>query len=260
MPTSLELIYFSPTRTTAKILAAIAEGFGAEEVVVSDATFGTVAPTAKKAAADFTVLGLPVYGGRIPKLAEARLAGLSGGGAQAAAVVVYGNRDFDDALLETRDLLEARGYSVVSGGAFVGEHSFSTAEKPVAPGRPDDADLAAAREYGRKLRAMAGMPRQTALAVPGSFPYKERKPSSGITPETDAAKCTACLSCVKACPAHAIDAANPLASDGSRCIRCGACIRACPATARAFTAEAMVKSCDWLFANCRERREPDTFF
>ena len=52
-------------------------------------------------------------------------------------VVVYGNRDYEDALKELSDALSAQGFVPVSAGAFIGEHSYSRKDMPIAAGRPD---------------------------------------------------------------------------------------------------------------------------
>lgn len=60
-----------------------------------------------------------------------------------------GNRNYDDALIELRNILEQDGFRTVAGGAFVSEHSFS---KTLAAGRPDAKDLASMQEFGSKNR------------------------------------------------------------------------------------------------------------
>ena len=79
--------------------------------------------------------------GRIPEIVYPRLAQLDGQGVPTVAVVLYGNRAYEDALLELADLLRQRGCQLVAAGAFIGEHSYSTAEHPTAANRPDESDL-----------------------------------------------------------------------------------------------------------------------
>ena len=67
--------------------------------------------------------------------------GIYGQDSPAVAVVVYGNRDYDDALLELRDWCVAHGFVPVAGAAFIGEHSYSRPDRPIAGGRPDNPDL-----------------------------------------------------------------------------------------------------------------------
>ena len=88
--------HFSPTGGTKKVADAIAAGFNVP-VVEMDLTKTDSAVTLGKKDALMAVL--PVYGGRVPQISLERLSVLIGSGQKAVAVVVYGNREFDDALL-----------------------------------------------------------------------------------------------------------------------------------------------------------------
>ncbi len=84
---------------------------------------------------ELAVIGTPVYAGRVPNVLLKYLTGkLRGSGALAIPVVLFGNRNFDDGLIELRNILEQDGLRAVAGAAFVGEHSFS---RTLAAGRPD---------------------------------------------------------------------------------------------------------------------------
>ena len=74
---------------------------------------------------DIVVFGTPVIAGRVPNVLLKFLDTIQGGGAMAIPVVLYGNRNFDDGLIELRNILESRGFHTVAGAAFIGEHSFS---------------------------------------------------------------------------------------------------------------------------------------
>ncbi len=54
-------------------------------------------------------------------------------------MVLYGNRNFDDGLMELRNVMRDNGFYPIAAGAFVGEHSFSTI---LGAGRPDGEDMA----------------------------------------------------------------------------------------------------------------------
>ena len=96
------------------------------------------------------LVSMPVYAGRIPSICrEMLLAHLKGHGNPAIAVAVYGNRDYDDALVELQDLLEENGFCVIAGAAFVAQHSIFT---KVAAGRPDEDDRRRMAEFGAMCR------------------------------------------------------------------------------------------------------------
>ena len=151
---SLDLLYFSPTGTTRTVVHAIADGLG----VASPTTLDVSPPAARVSppglTGDLLLVAAPVYFGRVQANAAAHFRRMRapGQGLPAVAVVVYGNRAWEDALVELCDIVADAGYSVVAGAAFVGEHSFSDQEHPLATGRPDARDVAVARVFGRAVR------------------------------------------------------------------------------------------------------------
>lgn len=125
------IAYFSPTGGTKKIADAIAAGFHTP-LVEMDLTKADSAVTLGEN--DALMVVLPVFAGRVPQISLERLSALKGCGQKAVAVVVYGNREYDDALLETKDALEVCGFRVIAAAAFIAEHSIV---RSVAAGRPD---------------------------------------------------------------------------------------------------------------------------
>lgn len=112
----LTLMYFSPTHTTKKIVSAVGKVFF--EKLLCETAVADITPLAARmrdytfGEEDILVFGAPVYGGRVAPPAAEVLRGLHGNSARAVVVCVYGNRDYDDALLESRDLLEQAGFRV----------------------------------------------------------------------------------------------------------------------------------------------------
>ena len=98
---------------------------------------------------DLVVFGVPVIAGRVPNVLLKFLDTLQGGGALAVPVVLYGNRNFDDALIELRNILQDRGFYAIGAAAFIGEHSFS---RILAAGRPDSSDTRAVPGFCPKAR------------------------------------------------------------------------------------------------------------
>ncbi len=262
---SIKLIYFSPTRTTRKVLEVVAQGFGAASTEHMDLTPPDVVTTGLTGAdGELAVIGAPVYSGRVPADAASRLRRLEGKGTPAVVVVVYGNRAYEDALMELRDLALEAGFRPVAAGAFIGEHSFSNSATPIAPGRPDADDLRKAVEFGRmvlkKIKDVAEVGEMSPLNVPGSFPYKDRRVLPVISPVTQASVCARCGLCASVCPTAAITVGEIVATDRALCIKCCACVKACSTGARVMEDPFIRQVSEQLSVNCGGRKEPETYF
>ena len=261
---AVTLITFSPTRTTERVLHAIARGVGTGAVE----HIGLTPPTSRtrqlpEIRDGLAIIGAPVYGGRIPAEAEYRLRRLQGRGVPAVVVAVYGNREYEDALLELRDIAIEVGFVPVAGAAFIGEHSYDSANTPIATGRPDAADLGKAEAFGQavwaKMAGIATLGDLPPVQVPGESPYQERfkEPKGG--PVTLDDLCTRCGECVAACPMGAIDVGNPLTTDEDTCIFCSACVKICPEEARVWEHTWVKRVAKWLAENYAARKEPETY-
>jgi ferredoxin len=261
---SVRLITFSPTQTTRRVVEGIARGVQAERVGHIDLTPPEAREREYEELGDeLAILGAPVYGGRIPIEAVRRLRRLKGAGTLAALVVVYGNRAYEDALLELRDLAIEVGFVPMAGGAFIGEHSFSSDETPIAEGRPDAKDLARAAEFGaairEKVRDMDALDKVPSLHVPGDLPYVDRGKPRQVSPLTREALCTRCGTCATVCPTAAVTVSDVVITDQSACILCCACVKSCPTGARALEDPRVRRSMRWLSKNCRARQEPELY-
>jgi ferredoxin len=260
----VKLIYFSPTGTTRKVLESIAQGIAAASVDPIDLTLPA---GARKAIPPFTdelvIIGAPVYGGRLPVDAVHRFKQLKADKTLAILIVVYGNRAYEDALLELKHLASELGFIPVAGGAFIGEHSFATKDVPIANGRPDDRDVQVAMAFGAKIKhKIEGMQSNKALMdleIPGRFPYEGGARSLAVAPVTKEDTCTVCGTCASVCPTAAISVDGSVATAIDRCIRCCACIKSCPTGARVWEDGTMRKIATWLNENCRTRKEPQIF-
>ncbi len=152
---SAKTISFSPTGTTRRVLEGIAQGLAVQMTEYLDLTSArTRAGTIRELDEGLTLIGTPVYAGRVPIQAAEALRMIKAAGAPAVLVVVYGNRAYEDALLELKGIVEEVGFRPLAGAAFVGEHSFSTDTIPTAAGRPDKEDLEKARAFGNLVREM----------------------------------------------------------------------------------------------------------
>ena len=97
---NVHIIYFSPTHTSAKTAYAIAEGLSGDVLLESDITYDAPAEELEIHDDELTIVAAPVYGGRVAETAMERLRAFHAHQAPVVPVVVYGNRDYEDALKE----------------------------------------------------------------------------------------------------------------------------------------------------------------
>lgn len=261
---AVTLAYFSPTRTTKRILEEIAAGLDCDTVTHLDLTPPAVSGRALPVdRASLVLIGAPVYGGRLPSVAVQRLRQIQGNGALAVLVVLYGNRLFEDALLELCDLAAEQNFRPVAGGTFIGEHSYSIESLPLSLGRPDAQDLEQACDFGRQIReklaALSPTRPLPVLGVPGNSPYREWRKPMDIVPTTQTDLCIQCGACIDVCPTAAIAPEDVTQTDPAACLLCGACIRACPVGARVIDNPSIQQTREWLASNCAERKEPEVW-
>lgn len=203
---------------------------------------------------DLLVLAYPVYGGRMPALLEETMTHLAGENTPAVVLAVYGNRAYEDALLEGVERLQKQGFVPIAAGAFVAEHTYTSA---LAGGRPDESDLALARQLGEKAAEKWQKGEKTLVKVPGNHPYKERGAGASRHPKTKD-NCTGCGLCASLCPMGIIDPQDPKAV-GEGCLACFACVKNCPVGAKFFEDEGLDKAKMWLEANFQEPKTPELF-
>lgn len=253
-------LFFSPTQTGATVARAVQNALRTEIGTSFDIT---KAPTEQTFSADdLVIIAMPVYGGRLPGVAVERFTSIQGNGAKAVAVAVYGNANIGDALLELTDLCTEQGFNVVAAATFIGEHSFTMKEFPIAVGRPDAADREKVAEFSALVQEKldAGEP-VTLSELPGSRPYaKETMAPSGVAATAPNGNCTKCGLCEMTCPTGAITMteAGPLI-DASKCIWCCACVKVCTSDAMGITLPKIKEIAERLYTNFTERQEPQWF-
>jgi len=262
---TVRLVYFSATKTTKAILESIAEGIRVDVIQHIDVTL----PDADRhdfpemESNELLVVGAPVYAGRIPEIAVRRFQTLKSNGNPAVIVVLYGNREYEDALLELSDLATAAGFLPIAGGAFLGEHSFSTESTPLAKGRPDTSDIRCAREFGASisqlLQSVHSLREIRSLKLPGNRPFKAHPSLPKTSPVTEDDRCTACGTCAAACPSGSISINETSSTNPETCILCCACVKVCPVSARTLKDPNIRKIIEWLSVQTVTRKEPEVF-
>lgn len=261
---SVKVVCFSPTGTTRAVVQHIADGVGHSQCQLVDIT----RPGARQeplcvSDTELLIVGVPVYMGRVPAVLIEWLSEVQASNTPTVCVVVYGNRVYEDALLELKDIMVKRGCVPIACAAFVGEHSFSSPEIPVAHGRPDADDRTHAEVFGRKIREkMQSMPSPTQnadVSVPGVFPYRGSSDLWSVDFVAVSDKCVQCGVCAEACPVGAIDSNDRSVIDTEKCITCCACIKICPQEARSVKPSPVKDAAKRLSELFKEPKGPEYF-
>lgn len=259
----IDLICFSPTRTTHQVLKGISRGFPGKAVEDIDITYPGNTSTRLIPSDELAIIGVPVYAGRVAPLAAERLKRIEGKNTPAVIVVVYGNREYEDALLELKDLVEASGFIPLAGCTFIGEHSYSEDETPIGAGRPDEEDLEDAHNYGSRISTILNNISQIdnigELQVPGNRPYKDGLGNMPFGPVVDMEICSRCGECLAGCPTGAISLSDQIDIEITMCIFCCSCKKSCPEMAISIEAQPIREKMVWLSQNCSKRKKPQLF-
>lgn len=247
-------IVFSPTGGTQKVATALTDALEGEATRVdltdSKQNFRTVQLTQE----DVAVISVPSYGGRVPAVAVERLTMLSGQGARAILVCVYGNRAYEDTLAELEDTAKQAGFRVIAAVAAIAEHSIA---RKFAAGRPDAQDAKQLSDFARRIQAKLSAGDSTKPFIPGNRPYKKAG-GVGMVPKPSK-ECTNCGVCAVECPVQAIDKENPKKVDEKACISCMRCISVCPHSARKVNPVMLSAASLMLKKICSERKDCELF-
>ena len=174
-------IVFSPTGGTQKVADVITSEWGGPVENVDLSNPKTDFEKVRLAEDDIAVVAVPSFGGRVPALAVERLEKIHGNQAMCAVVCVYGNRAYEDTLIELSDTAEKSGFRVISGIAAIAEHSIM---HQYAAGRPDDSDKEELRRFAREILEKVNREEKefSSPHIPGNRPYKK---AGGAGPESE---------------------------------------------------------------------------
>lgn len=188
MLNNTELLYFSPTGGTKKAGKIFCEGISQNVKMVD---LGIRDKTAEQSDSELTVISVPVFGGRIPAVIAKKLRELDGNGKKAVTLAVYGNRAYEDALLELNDVVKDGGFRIIASAAVIAQHSIVP---EVGQGRPDKQDRESILMFAGKVLNKIESGSETPVKVPGNNPYKNEMNIPG-TP-ISLPSCNQCGTCV----------------------------------------------------------------
>ncbi len=250
-------VYFSPTYTTKNTVRQIA-GVVSGSVTEFDITDNFADMDGLNFNGnDFVIIGIPVYSGRVPELAKNIIMKMKGNNTPIALVATYGNRHYDDALLELKTITQSNGFVVVAAAAFVTEHSVV---QKYGKGRPNNEDVKVINTFGESVKNKLNIwdiSNHTDLKIPGNLNYRKYM-SIPIKPHVSS-KCIKCGLCAEKCPAGAIPADSPNMTDKSKCVTCVRCVRLCPQKARSFYGFEKLMAEVSLYGKCKTEKQPEIF-
>ena len=267
----IKAVFYSATGNTKKVVMKTAE-HAAELLHVPVEQYEFTLSSKRESVLEYSkdwlvIVGLPVYAGRIPnKIAPFVQSYLKGNGAWAVPVVTFGNRSYDNALIELRNELERNGFHTIAGAAFVSEHAFSD---QLAFGRPDQEDLCAIEQFAKdivaKLSNLEEIPPR--ISVKGMEPIDvyytplgmDGKPAVFLKAKPKTREnCTYCKRCAEVCPMGSIENKDPTIVSGI-CIKCQACVKVCPEHAKYFDDPAFLSHIEMLEHHYVRRAENEVF-
>lgn len=247
-------IIFSPTGGTKKCADIVTSALGGEwnTIDLTDPQFD--ASQYSFTLEDVVVIAVPSFGGRVPEIAVKQIKLLKGNRARAILLCAFGNRAYEDTLLELRDAAMEAGFSCYAALSAVVQHSIMP---QFGSQRPDDSDVQELTDFAKQINEKLGQPLFEDLTVPGNTPYREYN-GVPLKPKANS-NCKKCGLCVQKCPVQAIDPSHPKSTDVDKCISCMQCVAICPQKARSVSKLKVRIAAFKMKKSCSERKQNELY-
>ena len=245
---------FSPTGGTKKAADILASEISTDITYVDLTDIKTDPNDISLSENDVAIIAVPSYGGRVPAPAAKRISAVKGNGAEAILVCVYGNRAYEDTLVELQDTAKQAGFRVTAAVAAIAEHSIA---RKFAAGRPDEQDRVQLAEFSKQIKEKLSAGNDTEPDIPGNRPYKKSS-GGGMVPKPTK-DCTKCGICAAKCPVGAIDVSDPGKTDSKACISCMRCVSICPHSARKVNSVMLAAVNTMLKKVCSDRKDCELY-
>ena len=168
---NIHQIIFSPTGGTRRVSEILCHDMGKDSIMTDLCVKATDIQLPDIQENDLAIIAMPVFAGRVPTLAVEHLRKVNPHGAKCVVVAVFGNRAYDDALIEMLDVATEIGFRVIAAVGAVAEHSII---RKYGKGRPDTDDEKTLRHFGADILSKAK--------------------------SDDSTKCISCMKCISVCP------------------------------------------------------------
>ncbi|MCI5839791.1 MAG: EFR1 family ferrodoxin [Peptoniphilaceae bacterium] len=241
---NISKIYFSATGQTEKCVNFLANELSKLlNFKVEDFNFTKPADRKNfpKIKNSLVILATPVYAGRVPNLLLKYLENFNCENSVGITLVTFGNRAYDDALIELTKI-EEKSIPTIASCAICCEHSFSNT---LGKNRPDEKDFLQMKNFAKKIAEKIKNKNFKEINVKGNIPFRNyMKPTDSkgntfnfkdVKVKTNLNLCIDCKICAKNCPLGTIDFDD--VSIVKKCMKCNSCVKKCPTGAKYFDDE-----------------------
>lgn len=242
-------IIFSPTGGTEKVAEIIAENISESIQKIDLSDYKVDFTDLEISNDDLVIVAMPSFGGRAPSVAVERMKQINGNGAKCVLICVYGNRAYEDTLVEMEDMAKDCGLKVLAAIAAVAQHSIFP---QYGENRPDDIDEKQLVQFAKQIVGKT----EIVHLIPGNRPYKQAG-GGGLVPQPTQ-DCIECGVCGEKCPVQAISMPD-FKADPQKCISCMRCVNCCPNTSRKFDSAKASVVAEAIKKACSQRKENELF-